>query len=205
MIGRLRGRVVDRAPDGSVILEVPSGVGYEVQVPMGTLGRVGGSEEEVILFIHSHVREDAFVLFGFDRTQDRDAFRALLGVSGVGPRMALGVVGMLPAEQLVETLHRSDWHTLKKVPGIGKKTAERIVLDLKDKVFIHPRDGQLPMPSAPPPTSAPALSGPRETVIGALVSMGYKPAAADRAVRELELPDDTPVESMLREALKALG
>ena len=202
---------MDRAPDGSVIVEVPSGVGYEVQVPLGVLGRVGahaldGAESgpEIVLFVHTHVREDAFILYGFDRTEDRDAFRALLGVSGVGPRMALGVIGMLPAEELVATLQRGDWSMLKKVPGVGKKTAERIVLDLKDKVFIHPRGGALPTPAFTPAPS-PSFGGPRETVVGALVQMGYKQAAAERAVQELELPDDTPVEMILREALRAMA
>ncbi len=144
MIGRLSGRVVEEAADGAVVLDV-HGVGYEVALPIGSLGRMLAATSasagprpsvgaEVTVFVHTHVREDALALFGFATREDRAAFRALIGVSSIGPKIAMAVLGALPGPELSVTVGRGDVAKLTKIPGIGKRTAERIVLELKDKL-----------------------------------------------------------------------
>ena len=133
MIGRLTGKVVAQA-DGTAIVEV-RGVGYEVHVPLGTLGRLSADADgQAALFVHTHAREDTLVLFGFATESDRLAFRTLIGVSGVGPKTALAVLGALPADALARAIAAKSLAELTQVPGIGKKTAERMVLELRDKL-----------------------------------------------------------------------
>src|SRR5690349_12885676 len=126
MIGRLRGQVVSEAPDGTLVLDV-HGVGYEVLAPLGTLGRTHREPDgAVTLQIHTHVREDAIVLFGFSDDRERSAFRILLGVAGVGPKIAVAVLGSLPASELVAAVARGDVKRFQAVPGVGKRIAERL-------------------------------------------------------------------------------
>src|SRR5262245_44750271 len=130
MIGRLRGRVLGDDAFGTVLIDV-GGVGYDVTVPAGTLGRaVRSAGDQVELFIHTHVREDALDLFGFASEDDRRVFRLLIGLPNVGPKTALGVLSALPVAELSRAVGASDVARLTKVPGIGKKTAERLVLEL---------------------------------------------------------------------------
>ncbi|MCU0694880.1 MAG: Holliday junction branch migration protein RuvA, partial [Polyangiaceae bacterium] len=168
MIGRLTGSVVDDDIDGNVILDV-GGVGYELLVPLGTIGRARVRAEglAVTLFVHTHVREDAIVLFGFASRDDRMAFRTLLGVSSIGPRTALAILSMFGAAELARAVQGRDVRALTQVPGVGKKSAERILLEL---------DGKLAFGSAQPTGAAPIAPGPvAAQVIEGLTRMGFKP------------------------------
>jgi holliday junction DNA helicase RuvA len=204
MIGRLTGRVLAQEADGGVVIDV-SGVGYEVAVPVGTLGRARADDAgRVTLWVYTHVREDALALFGFADETERAAFRALLGVSNVGPKIAVAVLGALPAAELAHAVARRDLSALTRIPGIGKKIAERLLLELRDK---------LPAPGA----AAPAAGGlaprsPRDEpgaadrLRGALTGMGFKPSEADRAVSAIgDRHRDAPFEDLLREALALLA
>ena len=134
VIGRLTGRVAAQETDGVVVIDA-GGVGYEVAVPVGTMGRVRPDEAgRVTLWIHTHVREDALALFGFADEGERAAFRALLGVSNVGPKIAVAVLGALPAAELATAIARQDLAAMKGIPGVGRKIAERLLLELRDKL-----------------------------------------------------------------------
>ncbi len=198
MIGRLTGRPLNEDPSGSLLIDV-GGVGYEVACPVGTMGRAKKSGELVSVHVHTNVRQDALELFGFATETDRFVFRQLLNVPNVGPRTALGMMSALPTDELCAAVQAGDRVRLSKVPGIGKKTAERLVLELKDK---------LPSSSAP---AAPGRSddgsglGARDRLLGALTNMGYRPLEAERAVKALEPKlDAAPIGELLREALKLL-
>src|SRR5262249_12443517 len=133
MIGWLRGRVLVEEPSGALLIDV-NGVGYEVNAPLGTLGRAREADGAIELFVHTHVREDALDLFGFANETERRTFRLLLGIPNVGPKTALGVLSALSVSELGRAVGAGDLGRLSKVPGIGKKTAERLVLELKDKL-----------------------------------------------------------------------
>jgi len=201
VIGRLHGQVVDHNLDGSVVVDV-GGVGYEVFVPLGNLGRLPPPPEAVILHVHTHVRQDTFTLFGFASATDREAFRILLSVSGVGPKLALAILGALPARELAQAIASQDRAPFKNISGVGKKTAERLLLELKDKLGPLFTDAPVPMPSAP---DAPAPAGPLAVVAAALVQMGYRQAEANLAVAAVGEADGREVGVLLREALGHLG
>lgn len=209
MIGRLVGRIVAQEPEGGCVVDV-GGIGYEVTVPQGTLGRAPADDAgRVTLWVHTHVREDALALFGFADELERAAFRVLLGVSNVGPKIAIAVLGALPAAELGAAVARKDLAALTSVSGVGKRIAERLLLELRDK---------LPVVAAPPAAGAshPAdrsaagasAADIDERLRGALTGMGFKPAEAERAVgslRERDRPNGEPFEAMLREALALLA
>ena len=207
MIGRLTGTIVERAGDGSIVLDV-SGVGYEVFVPLGSLGRMP-SDAPVTLHVHTHVREDALVLYGFATAEDRAAFRTLLGVSSVGPKLALAVLSHLSARELAAAIARQDRAAFQGIPGVGKKIVERLALELKDKLgFVSPHEAR----EAPGRTHADgqllrsSKDSPLGNVGGMLVSMGFRPSEADRAVAAIAKSADGKDPSvLLREALAALG
>src|SRR5262249_8764442 len=135
MIGRLSGRVIEEG-DGTTVLDV-NGVGYELVTPLGTIGRARpDGEGRVTLFVHTHVREDQLSLFGFASEGDRLAFRTLIGVSSVGPKTAIAVLSALPAHELGLAIARKELGKLTSISGIGKKTAERLLLELKDKLTV---------------------------------------------------------------------
>jgi Holliday junction DNA helicase RuvA len=195
--------VVEQGLDGSCVVDV-SGVGYELFVPMGSLGRLPAPPEAVTLHVHTHVREDAITLYGFATPGDRLAFRTILGVSGVGPKLALAVLSALPADRLAQAIAHQDRAAFKGIPGVGKKTVERILLDLKDKVAaLGGYASGVPVAIAQATPSR--VTGPLAVVAGALVQMGYKPAEAERAVSAIDTPDGRPVEELLREALGQLA
>jgi Holliday junction DNA helicase RuvA len=202
MIGRLTGKVVADGVDG-VVLDV-GGVGYEVAVPLGTVGRLRPDETgRVTLWIHTHVREDALALYGFADDLDRAAFRALLGVSNVGPRIAVAVLGALPAAELSRAIARQDGAALKGISGVGKKIADRLLLELRDKL---PAVVGLPAPagSAVPAVHIPSTG--EERLRSMLTGMGFRPAEAERAVTALGLrAASEPIEGLLREALALLA
>ena len=195
MIGRLRGRIAATEPDGGVLVDV-GGVGYELEAPLGTVGRLSTDGDGfVTLHVHTHVREDALELFGFATAEERTAFRTLLGITKVGPRLALAVLGAVSVRELAELVETGQSGRLTKIPGVGKKTAERMVLELRGKlapiaaVSARPR----PVPSA------------QGTVLQeALVRMGFKQTEAERAVASLA-DLERPMGELLREALAALS
>ncbi len=210
MIGRLHGRVVSEAPDGLVVVDV-GGVGYEVLVPLGTLGRCPRDDDgRVTLAVVTHVREDAITLFGFAGEADRAAFRLLNNVAGVGPRIAVSILGALPPSELVGTVLRGDVKKLQSVPGVGKRIAERLALELKDKITALPMGGPS-SPGAvavvlPTPVSAPAAapSGPSRRLVSTLVNMGFKPVDAERVAADLAPRAGEPLADLVRDALKRL-
>jgi Holliday junction DNA helicase RuvA len=212
LIGRLTGRVVDESADGTVVLDV-HGVGYDVVLPIGSLGRLlasapGGAaaaprpaNPEVTIFVHTHVREDALSLFGFGTREDRAAFRALIGVSSIGPKIAMAVLSALPGPDLSLTVGRGDVAKLTKIPGIGKRTAERIVLELKEKLPVVVGAA----PAGAETSAAPARGGQAALVERALVEMGFRPPEAERATAALgDKVDTAPLPELVRLALAHL-
>ncbi len=205
MIGRLTGRVFEE-DDGTTVLDV-NGVGYELVIPIGTIGRSKtDAEGRVTLFVHTHVREDQLSLFGFASEGDRLAFRTLIGVSSVGPKTAIAVLSALPAHELGQAIARKELGKLTAISGIGKKTAERLLLELKDKLPIlqaaTPRtDGAGAAATAATPASSNA-----ELLARALVNMGYKSGEADRAIEQLGGKIvELPLPDLLKEALAVLS
>lgn len=187
MIGRLRGTIV-RLGAESVVIEV-GGVGYEVAVPVGTLVDLPGVGEDAVLHTHLHVREDQLALYGFATSDDRDVFRMLLGVSGVGPKVALAILSTMDAAELRRVVTAEDVAALTAVPGIGKRSAQKLLLELRPKLELP--DGDLD------PT------GVRSEVRSALEGLGYHTDEIGGAMRDL--PDDLPVEEALKRSLQVLG
>jgi len=194
VIARLEGAVVEKSPE-AVVLDV-NGVGYEVRVPLSTFFELPDEGKIVRLRIHTHVREDTFQLFGFSSEAERVLFRLLLATSGVGPKLALSILSGLPLRKLVAALRGGDLAALTGIPGVGKKTAERMLLELRDKVLGL--DAEIRPESAPVPDSTAAAES-------ALSNLGYPRAHAERAVRHaLEgLPEGASLEALIKEALRA--
>ncbi len=201
MIGRLTGRVVHEEPD-AIVLDV-QGVGYEVTVPLGTTGRAPRTDAGLVtLVVHTHVREDALALFGFASETDRIAFRTLIGISNVGPKTAITVLSVLPAEELARAVTSGDLGRLTSIPGVGKKTAERLVLELKDK--LASKVNVVGGPAELSPRAKP--SGQSDVLHDALVRMGYRPVEADRAVTALaDRVEAQPIGQSVRDALALLS
>jgi Holliday junction DNA helicase RuvA len=196
MIGLLRGRVALDDPCGAVVLDV-GGVGYELATPVGTLGRARKEGQDVVLHVHTHVRQDMLALYGFASEQERRIFRLLIEVPNVGPKTALGLLSALPAAELSQAVSASDIARLTRVPGIGKKTAERLVLELKEKL-----PGVSPLTEAGP---APARTDDARKLHSALTNMGYRAGEADRAIKTLaDRLGREPLTNLLREALALL-
>ena len=189
MIGRLHGKLLEKNPP-QILIDV-SGVGYEVDVPMSTfcnLPEVGG---ELTLHTHFVVREDAQLLYGFATLAERAVFRALIKISGVGPKIALALLSGITVDQLKDAVDRGETGLLTRVPGIGKKTAERLVLELKGKLA-----------GTGAATAAVPTSGARADVAAALIALGYSEREAAAATKKL--PEDCTVNDGLRLALKSL-
>lgn len=202
MIGRITGTIAHRETDGSVIVDV-QGVGYEVFLPAGAAGRVESEPGQSVSFhIHTHVREDALTLFGFATADDRAAFRALLKVSSIGPKLALAIIGVMNASELQDAVARQDKAAFKGISGVGKRTVERILLDLQDKLDFA-SSGKTGVRLRAVPGIASSTS---DKVVGALVNMGYKRTEAEAAVGSaMSVSDDENVEGLLRAALSALS
>lgn len=193
MIAQLEGIVAARSTDG-VVLATDGGVGYQLLVPAGTLARLPGDGHRVRLFTELVIREDAWLLFGFDSAGEREIFRRLLGAGGFGPRLALALLSELGATRAVRAIREKDIAVLSSVSGIGRKKAERLALELADRFDD--------LPSAP---EAPR-TGAHDDAVRALVALGYTPVAADDAVRAAQRDvalDDTP--QLIRRALAALA
>lgn len=198
MLGFLRGRVLSEEPSG-MILEV-AGVGYELTAPVGTLGRATRQGDDVELWVHTHVREDALELFGFASELERRVFRLLVSVPNVGPKTAIGLLGALSISELSRAIAGRDLARLGKVPGIGKKTAERLVVELADKLTsLVPIEAQGKFA-----TKASALPS-ADLLLKALINMGYRPAEAERAVKHLgKRVEEEAMSDLLRAALAFL-
>lgn len=198
MIGRLVGNVV-ATNDGTVTVDV-GGVGYEVHVPGGTLGRTSApaGDARVTLYVHTHVREDALDLFGFSSELERSVFKLLIAIPNVGPKTALGILSALPPPELASAVADRDLARLTSVSGIGKKTAERLVLELKEK---------LPRVAEPGARDAPAREhDDAARLLGALTNMGFRQAEAERAVAGLgDRVGKEPLGELLKAALAKLG
>ncbi|SFM50168.1 Holliday junction DNA helicase subunit RuvA [Ectothiorhodospira mobilis] len=196
MIGRLRGIVAVKQPP-QLLLEV-NGVGYELEAPLSTfceLPEVGG---EAVLHTHLHVREDAHILYAFASPRERALFRSLIRVSGVGAKMALAILSGMSAEAFHRCVVDNDTATLTRLPGIGRKTAERLVIEMRDRVGLA-EDGQTAaLPAGAPP---PASPDPAQEAVAALVALGYKPQEASRLVSKVE-GEAEGSEEMIRLALR---
>ena len=196
MIGFLRGRVIDKQPQ-RIVVDV-QGVGYELSVPLSTYYEVGDEGSEVALRVHTHVREDALQLFGFLTALEQELFQKLIAVSGIGPKLALAVLSGIEARELVGAIQRADVARLTRTPGVGKKTAERIVLELKDRLAHL---AALPAAGAAPASPADRL---QDDVISALLNLGYQRNAAEKAAAVVKGRGDLSFESALKDALREL-
>ena len=197
MIAYLRGRVLEKHPNR--IASDVSGVGYDVFVPLSTFYGIGEAGSEIALRIHTHVREDAIALYGFATRLEQDLFERLIGVGGIGPKLALAVLSGLEPPELVKAIERGDIARLTNIPGVGKKTSERIVLELKDRL-PHP-------PAAPTDDGASREASPvREDVLSALVNLGYhRPLAEKAAAAAFRSAPDAGFERTLKQALRELA
>jgi Holliday junction DNA helicase RuvA len=190
LIGKISGKLIERHPP-QVIVDV-HGVGYEIDVPMSTFYQLPANGSEVTLYTHLIVREDAHQLYGFASEQERHVFRQLLKISGVGARTALSVLSGMSVADLCEAVGAQDSGRLMRIPGIGKKTAERLLLELKDKLDVM-------VVSA----TATAAAGATSDILNALLALGYNDKEAQWAIRQL--PGSTAVTEGIRQALKLLS
>lgn len=201
MIGSLRGRLIDRSVTGEILVEV-GGIGHRVQAGPATAARVGDLDGEVFVWIHHHVREDAHTLYGFASKSERDAFEALLGAHGVGPALALAILSVHPAANLARVLAEDDVAALCLVPGVGKKTAARLLIELKSRLDVPLGDGIPAGLDGPGGVDGTGISSSRADVRDALAGLGYGPEEIAEATRAL--PDGEPG-ALLKEALKRLA
>lgn len=201
MIGRLRGSLVEKQPP-HLVLDV-GGVGYEIEVPMTTLYRLPHLGEQVTLHTHLVVREDAHLLFGFYEKRDREMFRELIRLNGVGPKLALALMSTLEVDELVRCVQAQDTSALTRVPGVGKKTAERLLVELKDRFKAWDSlPGSFRLVSEGP--GAPVQVATAESdAVSALVSLGYKPQEASKAISAIK-DKNLSSEDLIRRALKGM-
>ncbi|WP_148876835.1 Holliday junction branch migration protein RuvA [Serratia marcescens] len=202
MIGRLRGNILEKQPP-LVLLEA-NGVGYEVHMPMTCFYELPELGQEAIVFTHFVVREDAQLLYGFNDKQERALFRELIKVNGVGPKLALAILSGMSAQQFVSAVEREEITALVKLPGVGKKTAERLVVEMKDRFKglngdLFNSSSEISLPSAA--DKAPEADAEAEAV-SALVALGYKPQEASRMVSKIAKPG-ADCETLIRDALRA--
>lgn len=192
MIALLRGTLVEKHPN-QAILEV-GGVGYDVTIPISTFSKLPDTGAETKLRVYTHVREDIIALYGFLTVDEKNLFEKLIGVSGIGPSLAVKVLSGMPAGDLLTAIRRNELDRLVRIPGVGKKTAERMVLELRDK---------LPVPAGDEGVTQPKLSGLDEDVLSALLNLGCSRPAAETAVRKARAggaPDE--FEPLFRKALE---
>ena len=194
MIGSLRGKLADKRPN-QVLLDV-GGVGYQVQIPLSTFAALGALHDETTLLIHTHVREDQFNLFGFFTAREKQCFELLISASGVGPSLALKILSGMGIEELVPAIRKGDLAQLVRIPGVGRKTAERMVVELRDKLAaVDVRE-----------TGKPATRSQLESdVASALVNLGYDERSVERAIEKVRTSGDSDFETLLRTSLQLLG
>jgi holliday junction DNA helicase RuvA len=197
MIGQLRGRLAEKRPN-QVLVDV-GGVGYVVLVPLSTFAALGDLHTEVTLLIHTHVREDALSLYGFVSSREKHLFELLISASGVGPSLALKILSGMSVDELVPAIRGNDLARLTKIPGVGRKTGERMVVELKDKL-----EAVVVMEAERPAASSPA--GVEADVVSALINLGYEARVAEKTVEEARQESGAAnFEKLLRAALQALS
>jgi Holliday junction DNA helicase RuvA len=192
MIAHLRGKLISKHPNEAIV--EASGVGYQVTISIPTFTGLPALGSEVSLFIHTHVREDALALFGFLRAEDKQLFEKLLSVSGIGPKLAITILSGMAADAMVGAIRGNNVALLTRIPGIGKKTAERMVLELRDK-----------LDSFGTPEAMAASTPVEEDVISALVNLGYQRPVVERAMTRLEKSTDESFDILFRKTLAALA
>lgn len=192
MIAHLRGRLMAKHPNQAVV--ETAGVGYDVTISVPTFSDLPGVGAEVALHVHTHVREDVIALYGFLRPAEKQLFEKLISVSGIGPKLAITILSGMPTEEMVRAIRGNDLGRLTRVPGIGKKTAERLVLELRDKLEDF---GAAPTVAAVTPIE--------EDVLSALTNLGYQRAAAERALAQAAKNGRDSFDVLFREALAALS
>jgi Holliday junction DNA helicase RuvA len=194
MIGSLRGKLIDKRPN-AVLVDV-GGVGYQVQIPLSTFAALGALDSEATLLIHTHVREDQFNLFGFFAAREKQCFELLISASGVGPSLALKILSGMGVEELVPAIRKGDLAQLVRIPGVGKKTAERIVVELRDKLAA------VDVPETGKPATRTQLES---DVSSALVNLGYDERLVERAIEQARAAGGADFEKLLRDSLQILG
>lgn len=198
MIALLRGRVLEKHPN-RVIVDV-GGVGYDLAIPLSTFYAIGESGSDISLRVHTHVREDQLALFGFVTVLELTVFERLLSISGIGPKLALAVLSGIEPGELITALQRNDVARLTRIPGVGKKTAERIILELRDRL---PKAMEAVATGAAPPAPVDEL---RDDLTSTLINLGYHRQAIDKAIdRLLKDKPDADFQDILRAALKDLS
>jgi Holliday junction DNA helicase RuvA len=196
MIASLNGLLAQKSPD-SVIVDV-HGVGYKVAVSLNSFARLPSVGDKVLLHIHTAVREDDIALFGFTEDSEKKVFLKLIGVNGIGPKLALTILSGIAPADLIEALHREDLVRLTAIPGVGKKTAERMILDLKDKLKeLLTEDRTRPLPAGP--------RGLLEEAVSALVNLGYNRNLAEKTLAHVPMTEGAALEQVLRKALRILS
>ena len=197
MIAHLRGRVLRKSPQ-EVVVDV-AGVGYRVAIPVSTFYRVGEEGDELSLRIHTQVREDTLALFGFLTAAEQEVFERLIAVAGVGPKLAVSILSGIEVGDFVSALRANDLARLTRIPGVGKKTAERLVLELKDKLPIT-------LAGEPAATAPAAPASPKDDLLSALANLGYSRPEVERAVdRALAEDGAGRFEDLLRRALQKVA
>ncbi|MGC2421223.1 MAG: Holliday junction branch migration protein RuvA [Candidatus Acidiferrales bacterium] len=194
MIGSLRGKLAEKRPN-HILLDV-GGVGYHVQIPLSTFAGLGSLHDETTLLIHTHVREDQFALYGFLTAREKHCFELLISASGVGPSLALKILSGMGLEDLVPAIRKGDLAQLVRIPGVGRKTAERIVVELRDKMEAAEGIGA----GRPEPKT-----GAESQVKLALADLGYEPRAIEGAIEKLEARANHDFDTLLREVLQQLS
>ncbi len=194
MIGMLRGTLVEKRPN-QVLLDV-GGVGYQVQVPLSTFAGLGALHQEATLLIHTHLREDALSLYGFLTAREKQCFELLISASGVGPSLGLKILSGMGMDDLVPAIRKGDIAQLVRIPGVGKKTAERIVVELRDKLAA------VDVPGSGKPATRTQLEA---DVASALVNLGYEARAVEKAIEKARTSHGADFEALLRASLQILG
>ena len=197
MIGWLNGRIIDKHNPGKLVIDV-HGVGYDVETSLPTFFQLEAQTDEVGLHIHTIVREDAFLLYGFIDRQERALFRALIKVNGVGPKMAVTILSSIRPEEFIHCIHQQNTALLTKIPGIGNKTAERLVVEMKDNL------PHLPQMTKLHESPIQGLGREQEEAIKALESLGYRPQEAVKAINKVDDGSKT-CEQLIRQALQVLA
>jgi Holliday junction DNA helicase RuvA len=198
VIAHLRGRILDKQPN-RIVVDV-NGVGYDLSVPLSTFYGLGEPGSEIALRVHTHVREDALALYGFATRLEQELFERLIGVSGIGPKVALAVLSGIEPVDLIHAIERGDLARLTAIPGVGKKTSERIVLELKDRL---PRIEAASGGGGRPPGGAAPL---RDDLLSALINLGYHRPLAEKAVdAAIKRTSDGDFEGTLKQALRELA
>lgn len=197
MIGWLNGRIIDRQQPGKIVLDV-NGVGYDVETSLATFFKIELNDGMIALHIHTVVREDAFLLYGFADREERALFRALIKVNGIGPKVAIAILSSISPDEFIQCIHQKNIHVLTKLPGIGKKTAERLVVEMKDTIQ------QLSYAEVSQPLTTTTNRSHQEEAISALEALGYKHQEASVLIRKID-DGQQSCEQLIRLALQSLS